>query len=841
MLSDYLQILLFEDDQEDAELLQEYLEIGNSVHYVVVHVKTLSDGLIYLNDKNIKQCFDLILLDLSLPDKHGLDTVCMVHEAACDIPIVVLTGLDDEAISLEALRQGAQDYLIKHTVNERLLCRTIQYAIERGRLLNRLSISEARYAIAVQGSNDGLWDWDLTTDEIYFSPRWKKMLGYDDHEIRNQPNDWFSRVHEDNFQEMMLSIEHHLLGHHPHWQNEHKIQRKDGSFSWVLCRGTAAWNEDGQPYRFAGSLTDITERKQLEKKLFEEKELALVTLNSIGDAVITTDVLGHIESLNPAAEKLTGWQLDEVKGKPVSYVFELVNGDTLEPISNPVQTVLNEDRTVRLSNHPMLITRDRQPIAIDDSVAPIHSSDGHVIGSVIIFHDVSEERGRAKQLAWRANHDALTGLLNRCAFQSHLEQAIATGKKHQHVHTLCYIDLDHFKIVNDTCGHAAGDELLRQVSMLLQRRIRKTDIVARLGGDEFGILLQNCPLTRAVGLSNTICEELNQFRFVWQDQVFRIGGSIGIAMMDGQTQSVEHVIKAADSACYGAKRRGRGRTHIYQDTDASLSQHSQEIQWFNRLTQALESEQFELFYQLIRPSQTLASDKHHYEVLLRLRDDQNNVITPGAFLSAAERYNLMPSIDRWVIRTFFNYLAETLSHRNSALDSEPLVPIAHVYAINLSGASVNDETFIDFIREQFSIHQIPARKICFEITETVAVANLTKAADLMTELRELGCQFALDDFGTGMSSLAYLKALPVDYLKIDGNFIRGIAHDPISCAMVEAINNIGHLIGVQTVAEFVSSPAILEAVKRLGIDYVQGYGIAMPSPLTGKISCPQMC
>ena len=350
-------------------------------------------------------------------------------------------------------------------------------------------------------------------------------------------------------------------------------------------------------------------------------------------------------------------------------------------------------------------------------------------------------------------------------------------------------------------------------------------------------MLQNCPVSRAVELSNTICKELNQFRFVWQNHVFKIGSSIGVTIIDDQTQNADQAMNAADTACFIAKRRGRGRAHVYQDADVGLSQHTQEIQWFNQLTQALEYDQFELFYQLICPSKDLECNEQHYEVLLRLRDEQNNLIAPGAFLPAAERYSLMPAIDCWVIRTFFRYLADLLAYNDSMPDGEIRVPLAQIYAINISGASVNDDAFIDFVREQFATYDIPPQKICFEITETVAIANLTKAADLINELRELGCQFALDDFGTGMSSLAYLQTLPVDYLKIDGNFIQGITNDPISCAMVEAINGIGHLIGVQTIAEFVSNRDILETVKNLGIDYVQGHSIAMPSPLPTKTLC----
>jgi len=851
MLTDYIQILLVEDDDEDADLLKEYLEEANSIHYGLIHVRTLGAGLEKLTHSTIRDTIDIVLLDLSLPDNYGIDTVQGIRSAALNVPLVVLTGLDNKEIAIESLRQGAQDYINKNDLHAKLIERTIQYAIERGRLLKQLSVSEERYTVAIKGTNDALWDWNLSTDEIYFSPRWAEMLGCKVNQVGNRPDEWFHRIHPNDRNTMMVSIDEHLSDKQSYLQNEHQVEREDGTFFWVLCRATVIRDEHHCPCRLAGSLTDITERKLLEQKLFEEKELALVTLNSIGDAVITTDALGNIDSLNPAAETLTGWTFAEIQGKPIQHVFELVDGETLEAIPNPVDIVLREDRVVRLSNHPMLVTRDRQQVAIDDSAAPIHSTDGTIVGSVVIFHDVTEERGRAQQLAWQANHDPLTGLLNRYAFQTKLDKAIECAKLSRQTHVLCYVDLDYFKVVNDTCGHAAGDNLLEQISKLIQSHVRKTDSVARLGGDEFGILLENCPFQRAVQLSNLICESINEFRFVWQEHVFKIGSSVGIYVVNHQTYDADQAVNAADAACYVAKQRGRGRSHVYQDDDHTLSQHNIETQWFNRLTAALEHDQFELFYQPICPSEHPEVNKtdineNYYEVLLRLKGTDGHLIAPGAFLPAAERYNLMPAIDRWVIQRFFRYLStanegwispatpltNSLLPATSSLDAS--LPGASFYAINLSGASLNDDTFISFVREQFETYNISPRKICFEITETVAIANLSRATELITDLRQLGCQFALDDFGTGMSSLAYLKALPIDYLKIDGNFIRGITQDQFSQAVVRAVNNIGHLIGLKTVAEFVSTPAILETVKTLGIDFVQGHGIATPAPLPSR-------
>lgn len=829
MLERYLQLLLIEDDAGDADLLREYLEFNDSIHYGLVHARTLQEGLNYLDVRQVKARFDVILLDLSLPDASGITTVERVFQASPQIPIVVLTGLNNEAVALNALRIGAQDYLNKGDINEDVLNRTIYYAIERKQLLNRLAHSEERYSIAVEGANDGLWDWDLNQQKIYFSPRWKLMLGYGEEEVGDRPDEWLHRIHPDHVQTVIDSMQRHLNQQDNHWQVEHRIRHRNGDYIWGLCRGMALWDETGQPYRIAGSLTDITQRKYLEQKLFEEKEMAMITLQSIGDAVITTNRDGHIESLNPAAEKLTGWSLAHAKGRSIEQVFRVVDEAEQKPLPSPVELSIQENRVVSLSNHPMLLSKDERLIAIDDSTAPIHSNTGDIVGSVIVFHDVSEARGRAQQLSWQANHDALTGLLNRRAFAIRVDESLKRAQEEKQTHVLCYVDLDHFKVVNDTCGHAAGDELLRQISAMLQDRVRSSDIVARLGGDEFAILLYKCPLDQALRITNSICNTLNQFRFSYQNRVFKIGSSIGVSVIDQTSLTADEVMNAADAACYAAKRRGRNRVHVYQQEDQGLSRYSNETQWFTRLSEALEKDRFQLFYQPIAASDDSSGQPRRCEVLLRLIDENNHLVSPAAFIPAAERYSLMPEIDRWVIRNCFAYLKDRLaqSQEPSLMD----IATTTIYSINLSGASIDDDRFLKFIKDQLAHYAVPPGLICFEITETAAISNMKRAVSFIEQLKQVGCQFALDDFGTGMSSLAYLRTLPVDYLKIDGSFIQDIASDQVACAMVEAVNHVAHLMGLRTVAEFVSSAELLEKVRTLGVDYMQGYAIAMPACL----------
>lgn len=562
------------------------------------------------------------------------------------------------------------------------------------------------------------------------------------------------------------------------------------------------------------------------QSLLKEKEKAQVTLKSIGDAVITTDLAGYVEFLNPVAEKLTGWRMQDARGKLLQEVFRVIHETTREPVRNPVETVLQSGYTVGLTNHTILVSRDGTEVYIDNSAAPIYTSEHQLLGAVLVFHDVTAERKLAKQLTWQATHDMLTGLVNRSEFERQIERILMDCRFEQQEHTVCYIDLDQFKIVNDTCGHFAGDELLRQITALLQHRTRISDCLARLGGDEFGLLLRQCPLNQGILVAKALHESIQKFRFVWENKTFSVSASIGLTVINGHNKNLTTILSEADTACYAAKNRGRDRIQVYHANDRELLQQHGQMEWVSRINQALEENRFRLYYQHIASINPLNTQCQHYEVLLRLIDESGQIVLPKAFLPAAERYNLMPTIDRWVIKTLF-------ARQKDYYQREPRWDenFHQVYAINLSGASLNDEQFIDFLYEQFEAFSIPPQTICFEITETVAIVNLSKATQFIRSLKELGCRFALDDFGSGMSSFAYLKTLPVDYLKIDGSFVKDIVSDHIALAMVESINQIGQMMGLQTIAEFVENRAILEKIRNLGVNYAQGYGIAKPKPL----------
>jgi diguanylate cyclase (GGDEF)-like protein len=389
-------------------------------------------------------------------------------------------------------------------------------------------------------------------------------------------------------------------------------------------------------------------------------------------------------------------------------------------------------------------------------------------------------------------------------------------------HALLYLDLDQFKIVNDTGGHAAGDELMRQISAILQARLREGDTLARLGGDEFGILLENCPPEQGVRIADEIRQAIRDFRFSWSGLPFTVGSSIGLVTITEDGFSLAEVLRAADTACYVAKEKGRNRVHLYSADDSEVSFKQDEMEWVARIQKALEEKRFRLYAQEIVSLSPSMDPGTHFEILIRMLDEKGNLVFPGAFISAAERYGLMQVVDRWVVTTAFETCAQLASdNRGRSIET---------CSINLSGASIGDEGFLEFVQTQAAVAGVPYTAFCFEVTETVAVADVSKAADFIRRLRTLGCRFSLDDFGSGMSSFGYLKHLPVDYLKIDGGFVKDMLEDPIDRAMVEAINHIGHVMGKKTIAEFVENVQTLEALRAMGVDYGQGYGIAKPMP-----------
>ena len=563
----------------------------------------------------------------------------------------------------------------------------------------------------------------------------------------------------------------------------------------------------------------IRRAAQAEQAMFREKERAEVTLFSIADGVITISADGKVEYLNPIAEQLTGWTKEEAQGRMLPDVFRVVNEDSREEIPSPALGAALDGQAVSTDFHGVLISRSGNEYAVEQSVAPMRDPAGNMIGVVLVFRDVTQSRHLARQLSWQATHDPLTGLGNRIEFESMMDQLLETAGNQGKHHALVYLDLDRFKIVNDTCGHVAGDELLRQLSSLLLERVREGDGLFRLGGDEFAVLLVGCPLHRAIEIANDIRQRVEEFRFNWDGKSFSVGASMGLIPITADSMGKPQILAAADAACYAAKEKGRNRVQVYEPGNSELVAREGEMKWLQRIHAAINEDRFVLYFQ--RMLNTRDRSRMDYEILLRMRDDEGRIVPPQAFIPAAERYHLMPMIDRWVVSATLSWAANNPKILNE---------IGGFY-INLSGQSLNDEKFLGFVSEQIQGRDELTGMIGFEITETAAIANLTRAMRFISVLKGMGCRFALDDFGSGMSSFAYLKNLKVDKVKIDGIFVRDMLQDEIDFAMVESINRIGQLMGIETVAEFVENDQILAKVRELGVDYAQGYGIHRPEPL----------
>jgi diguanylate cyclase (GGDEF)-like protein/PAS domain S-box-containing protein len=567
-----------------------------------------------------------------------------------------------------------------------------------------------------------------------------------------------------------------------------------------------------------------------EAKLEREKELAEVTLHSIVDGVLTTDASGRIEYMNPVAEQYLHWTNAEARGRQLSEVYRVVDERTarlIEPLPFTVQAAEEEPASVRL------VDRNGRECPVRYSHAPIRGRDGTTHGMIVVFHDVSQIRAMAQQLTWQASHDALTGLVNRREFERRLKELIETARSQGREHALMFMDLDNFKAVNDTCGHSAGDELLRQLTVIMLSRMRGSDTLARLGGDEFGGLLESCPPEQALRIANAMRETVREFRFVWEGKTFNVGISIGLVPIAAESGDSERVLAVADACCYEAKNRGRDRVQVYRPEDRDYGDRHEELQIVSQINRAFELGQFRLYRQRIAPLNAAGTGEPHHEVLVRMVDRAGNLVPATGFMPAAERYNLLTSIERWVVSSLVEYLHRQWAPGAGRHDPPPGGERGF-HSVNISGVSINDKSFPDFLRNLLTRYQLPPGVLCFEITETTAISNLSKAAELMHELKGMGCRFALDDFGTGMSSFAYLKYLPVDYLKIAGVFIKDMTTDPMDYAIVDAVNRIGHILGMKTVAESVEDAGTLAKITELSVDYAQGYFIAEPEALAGE-------
>ncbi|NHN39658.1 EAL domain-containing protein [Pseudomaricurvus alcaniphilus] len=555
---------------------------------------------------------------------------------------------------------------------------------------------------------------------------------------------------------------------------------------------------------------EVAERSLVQKEL---RKLSLAVEHS-PSMVLITDPQGLVEYLNPKFAEVSGYLPEELLGQNAGCLYlDEYGQDFYADLIRQVRV----DGEWKGEVHSQKKSGERYWAQL--SLAPIFDDDGDLRHIVSVHQDITESKFIQEQISYQASHDLLTGLANRYEFERQLQRLLDSRKVDRRTHAYCFCDLDQFKVVNDTSGHAAGDALLKQVAVILQNTLRKRDTLARLGGDEFGILMENCSLAEAELVAHKVLAELEQFRFVWEGSLHSLGVSIGVVLIDDNCNDITDILKNADSACYTAKDAGRNRVHVYKADDELLAKREGEIYWVGEINTALEEDRFELYGQLIVPILD-ASLKPSIEVLVRLRRD-GELINPGAFLPAAERYGLSPKIDRWVVRKAFAWLAEYRGFGE----------VVDALAINLSGHSLGDSKLLDAIYAELQRGKIDPSWIKFEITETSAIANLAEARKFIDAVKQLGCGLSLDDFGSGLSSFAYLKNLAVDYLKIDGMFVKDIADDPIDLAMVKSINEIGQVMGKKTIAEFVENEEVLDVLRQLGVDYAQGYGIGVPKPL----------
>mgnify|MGYP001815726028 CR=1 FL=1 len=680
-----------------------------------------------------------------------------------------------------------------------------------------------RLAFAQQAARSVTWEWDPESDDLDTSELIDQVFGLSLHDQIETGGDFLDMVHPEDRPNLERALLRLLKAEDDNLAIEIRCLSPRGEIRWLAERAVAMRDEDGQVHRVIGVAHDITERKIAENALFQEKERAFVTLASIADGVIRTDARGIIDYLNPVAQKLTGWTLEEAYGQAAGDVYRVVDEETGKKVLDPVHHCLEERREVAFLGQRLLVRRDGGTFPIHDSAAPIRGQDGKVTGSILVFKDLTQVRRAEDEMEHLASHDPLTGLINRREFERQLRQTLQARDGRTGRHALCQLDLDAFKLVNETCGHTAGDQLIRKIASVIEERVRQQDVLARLGGDEFGILFRDCSPEEAEQRAKEIGDAIHSFRFHWGGRTFTNRVSGGLAPLSSSHAGADALLSAADAACFVAKDKGGGSIHIYQPGDREIAERYGEMQWISRLQKALDEDRFRLYHQIIKPLGTSDSEPPLSELFIRLIDEEGKLVYPGSFIPAAERYGLIPTIDRWVLSTALRLMAHG---GNGVMAAESR------FAINLSGLSLGADGFLDFVVDELDKTGIPPERVFFEITETSAIANLPMAMRFISVLKGMGCRFVLDDFGQGLSSFGYLKNLPLDFLKIDGGFVREMVADPIQAALVASIHEIGEVMGLRTIAESVEDEATLEALRQIGVDYVQGYLFQRPRPLS---------
>ncbi len=682
-------------------------------------------------------------------------------------------------------------------------------------LKNILAQNEERFRLIAMATSDSLYDWNLLTKKV-----WRNDKDFANLYSSSELADWLTVIHPKDRDSTYESFRDAVNNKENYWNREYRLKQIDGRYITVNDRAYIMYDDYKKPIRVMGSMTDITDKKKVEKalKTSEERFRALYQDNPL--MLFSLDKDGIILSLNNHVTSQLGYSEVDILGETIFSIIDKVYIDDVRARINDSLTDIGSIQNAEFEKK----VKSGGNIWVRYTIRSIKDNVNDELRILIVCEDISENKRLSEQLSYQASHDSLTGLVNRAEFERRLERVLSSNDKNTAHHALCYLDLDQFKIVNDTCGHLAGDELLRQISGILSNAVRKRDTLARLGGDEFGILMEHCTLEQAQRVANEMRKYIEEFRYIWEGKRFILGVSIGLVPISpGESKSLNSILREADVACYAAKDAGRNRVHIYTPDDPEISGKHGQVQWAAIINQALDEERFVLYHQAIESISPFNKDSkgERFEVLLRMLDEDNKLITPSSFMPSAERYNLAVKIDTWV----FNQVLEWMTSNTHRLDDIKMC------SINISGHSMNNIQYLDSVLQKLYETNVPPDKICFEITETAAISNISTALSLMQTIKSVGCMFALDDFGSGVSSFAYLKQLPVDYLKIDGSFVRDIADDQVDYEMVRSIKDVAGVMGMKTIAEFVETQEIKQKLHEIGIDYGQGYCISEPKIL----------
>lgn len=861
-----IRLLVVDDDQVDRMACKRVLTQQSDCDFVIFEAETGDQGLNIARNQQL----DCILLDYNLPDLNGLEFLAELAEETgkLPMPVIMLTVSDYATIAVEALKLGARDYVVKGSDRESLqwLPAVLFRALREQQAIFEKTEAEAKYRTLVEQIPAITYIASLESPGklLYLSPQ-IDQLGFPVEDWLDDSQGLLKRIHADDRSEVIEAYAQTYERHIP-LRCEYRLVKSDGQTRWFLDEANVVHDETGGTLFLQGILVDITKDKETEQELFYyrrrledlvsrrteqlEKQCAILNsantnldkalcerkqaeaalrasetrfrllLDSAGDGILGIDAEGRCTFVNRAALAMLGYTQEELLGQDTHATVH--HGDA-DGLPTPVgQWGIYDAFRDGIPHRSTEIFRRKNggSFPVECSSYPIQL-DGQITGAVLVFRDVTELQAVTQSLRFQASHDPLTGLFNRTEFEQRAARVLASTRENQCEHVLCYIDLDQFKIINDTCGHSAGDELLRALGTFLKSKLRQRDTLARLGGDEFALLLEHCSLDQAWIIANELCESIRNFRFIWEGKAFSVGASIGMASLTSADSNVSVVLVAADAACYMAKEKGRNRVHIFKFQDDELAEKRLQGEWIARITQALDEDRFRLYCQRIS-SLTGTAGREHNEILLRMVDEDGSLINPGAFIPAAERHHLMPAIDRWVLTKVVAHIYKDF--KGAMPESLP------IYAVNISVASLIDDRFVEFVRDLLLASSLPSQVLCFEVDESAALSHLSHVRNSIEKLKELGCLIAIKNFGSGIAAFTNLKVMPVDFLKMDGGFIKSLEVDPVNRAIAKAINQVAHVMIIETVGQCADSATTLALLKELGLDHAQGYAIMAPSP-----------